>query len=149
MNKIQLIIFFVSMFLVIILAINSREDLSKNAKTSPSSNTTTSNSKELDDNVVVGQYSCTSYHSGQAGKLNPSTYEKNRLDTEEAELTRLNNEIDNTSVDEYSEYSVNSYNQKIRNYKTKLQKFNDEIGDYNSRVEIYNNYLTTNCKKRY
>ncbi len=126
----------------------SSSNYSSTSSSSYTSPTVTSEATD-DDEVIIGQYSCTSYHSDQAGKLSPSTYEKNRLDTEEAELTRLNNEIDNTSVDEYSEYSVNSYNQKIRNYKTKLQEFNDEIVDYNSSVEIYNNYLTTNCKKRY
>lgn len=136
-------------FFVISLVNGSNTSTSSYSTSNSSSYTTTSNSEESDGNVAVGQYSCTSYHSGQADKLNPTTYEKNRIDTEEVELTRLSNEIDNTSVDEYSEYSVNSYNQKIRNYKTKQQKYNDEIADYNRRIEIYNNYLSVNCTKRY
>jgi len=75
------------------------------------------------------------------------------LKYKEKELDRLENEIDNSYVNEYSSQwkinqynaTVNEYNSKLATYKRDVAVLNSRIDKYNTQIEAHNNYLRNNC----
>ncbi|MDO8657592.1 MAG: hypothetical protein Q7K55_02530 [Candidatus Levybacteria bacterium] len=112
------------------------------------SSSSASSTPPSSDYVTVGDYSCSESDSRQADLLRPSESEGSRLETEEATITRQKRQIDNTVVDEYSEYSVDSYNTAVDRYNAKREAYNDDLESYNSQIDEYNNYLEANCNRR-
>lgn len=125
--------------------------------------TQTSNSYNDNDMVNVGEYSCSRYHYNQAVALDPDETEQQIESASSAfeyrtnRLENLKNEIDNSYVNDYSaqweidEYNemVDEYNSLLPAYKRDLTALDARIDRYNSQVEIHNNYLISNCTKRY
>jgi len=133
----------------------------------PSTNTAppakTSDNSVSDDNVDVGEYSCSRYHYDQAVLLDPDETEEQiesariAYDSKERTLNNLKNKIDNSYVNEYSyqweidDYNedVDRYNSLLSTYKRDLAVFNARIDKYNAQIQKHNNYLMTNCTKKY
>jgi len=120
------------------------------------------NTNEYDALYTVGDYECNLASYNKAESLQPDLDEGLRLEemTEKSEagLSLINNmaeEIDNIYVDEYSDYSVNSYNKKIDEYNNiiiayeeKYSSYEVRAAKYNKDVDIYNNHLKNNCRPR-
>ncbi len=113
-------------------------------------------------NVIVGEYSCSSYHSDRVSQLEP-TEDESTIDLAQAALSRRSDEIDrmyaeieNSDVNENSsEYEIDEYNAKLDLYRSKVSTYNRDVASldpridqYNAQVERYNNYLSANCTKR-
>lgn len=93
--------------------------------------------------------------------MEPDASTKIQLDLEETELNKLSNElkslqatIDRTSVNNYSQESinhynrlVNSYNKKLKSIKSRATAFDNKSKVFNDRIDAYNNYLDNNCTK--
>lgn len=116
----------------------------------PSDNTTTSTTSaaNTEEFVTLGEYSCSKSDARQADLLRPSESEGSMLEAEEATLVRQKRQIDNTIVDEYSEYSVDNYNSTVDRYNAKREAYNDDLDTYNSEIDEYNNFLEANCTRR-
>lgn len=111
--------------------------------------------------MMVGEYRCSILHYNKAGELEPSKIEEATLDSERVLLENRSDSLDslqivikNMHVDEYSQWSIDNYNNKINDYNARLilyqndvEKLENKIDNYNRRVKIYNNYLTNNCTK--
>jgi len=129
---------------------------SDGGSSTPSStrNTSYSNSNDL---VSVGEYMCSQYHANRADELEPSdlslSIEQSSLESRGNEIDRLANEIQYSTVNEYSpQWQINEYNAKVDEYNRKLAAYNRDVDNmqpridsYNRKVEIYNNYLIENC----
>lgn len=111
------------------------------------------------DSVVIGEYTCLRYHYNKAVALNPDETEsqlisaQNSLEYQANELERLQNEIENSYVNEYSsQWAIDQYNEMIDEYNSKLTLYQSDadsldsrIDRYNNQVEAHNNYLINNC----
>lgn len=132
------------------------EDSSTN-NTNTQSYTTTD--KSSNDFVVIGEYTCSRYHYDKAVALNPDESEsqitsaQNSLEYRANEIDRLQNEIENSYVNEYSsQYAIDQYNEMVNEYNSKLASYNRDATNLDSRIDRYNeqiakhnNYLTSNC----
>jgi peptidoglycan hydrolase CwlO-like protein len=132
------------------------EDNSTN-NTNTQSYTTTE--KSNNDSVVIGEYICSRYHYDKAVALNPDESEsqitsaQNSLEYRANEIDRLQNEIENSYVNEYSsQYAIDQYNEMVNEYNSKLASYNRDAANLDSRIDRYNeqiakhnNYLTSNC----
>jgi len=127
----------------------------------PAINQTINYANSEDNTVIVGQYRCLIHHANKADELNPSNLVGQQIDSEQQRLDNLTTQIQNladeiqwTYIDEYSQYSVNKYNDLVDNYNTMLEMYQRDadaldikINQYNIKVDKYNNYLETNCTK--
>jgi len=140
------------------------EDSSSSSSTANTYNAPVSGQQSnTDDNLVIGQYSCSRYHYDQAVALDPDESEqqieiaRTALESRSNEIDRLQSKIKNSYVNEYSdqweidEYNelIDDYNKKLSSYKTDSASFETRIDRYNVQIEKHNNYLTANCTKRY
>jgi len=130
---------------------------SSNNNTSTQSYTTSE--KSSNDSVVIGEYTCSSYHYDKAVALNPDESEsqitsaQNSLEYRANEIDRLQNEIENSYVNEYSsQYAIDQYNEMVNEYNSKLASYNRDATSFDSRIDRYNeqiakhnNYLKSNC----
>ncbi|MDP3763778.1 MAG: hypothetical protein Q8Q92_04020 [bacterium] len=121
----------------------------------------TSNSS--DDDVMVGQYSCSRYNYNKAVALDPDETEQ-QIDSASTAfeyrtnaMKRLKDEIDNSYANDYSEqWEIDDYNAKVDDYNSKLPAYkrdlailDSRIDQYNAQIQTHNNYLVANCTKRY
>lgn len=130
-------------------------------KTTTTTSKSTSNSNE--DDVITGQFSCSSYNHDEAGRLSPSTFDKAEIDRKLAELNTMDSwiddiegEINSFRLNKSSQYSVNTYNGKIDTYnsliskrKAKYSEYENLLDSYNASVDKYNSFLEKNCTRRY
>ncbi|MFP4539378.1 MAG: hypothetical protein ACLFNN_00395 [Candidatus Paceibacterota bacterium] len=142
------IIFFIALF--------SDDSSTSSNYTSPTSNQNSSYSNE-NDLVRVGEYMCSQYHANRADELEPSdlslSIEQSSLESRGNEIDRLANELQYSTVNEYSpQWQIDEYNEKVDEYNRKLAAYNRDVDNmqlridgYNRKVEIYNNYLIENC----
>ncbi|MDP3763700.1 MAG: hypothetical protein Q8Q92_03565 [bacterium] len=122
----------------------------------------TSNYNTGNDDVMVGEYSCSRYNYNQAVALNPDETEQQIESASTAfeyrtnAMKRLKDEIDNSYVNDYSEQweiddynaKVDDYNSKLPAYKRDLASLDSRIDQYNAQIQTHNNYLVANCTKR-
>lgn len=116
-------------------------------------------SNTSEDSVVVGEYTCSRYHYNQAVALDPDETEsqittaQNALEYRANALEQLQNEIENSYVNEYSsQWEVDQYNEKVDEYNSKLPAYkrdaaslDSRIDRYNAQIAAHNNYLRSNC----
>lgn len=109
--------------------------------------------------IQTGEYSCSRYHHDRAGELEPTSSEEAIIDSNtdqlQLESKNLDSEgyaIDNMYVDQYSQWSIDQYNNRVDNFNAELESYQRRasahersIDNYNARVEAYNNYLISNC----
>ena len=124
------------------------------------------NSQNFDsnnDNVMVGEYSCSRYHYNQAVVLDPDETEQQIESASSAfeyrtnSLVRLEDEINSSHINDYSaQWEINEYNEVVDEYNSLLPAYNRDmaaldarIDRYNAQIKTHNNYLVTNCTKRY
>lgn len=122
----------------------------------------TSNNTDNDD-VMVGEYSCSRYHYNQAVALDPDETEQQIESANSAfeyrtnALASLKDDIDSSYVNDYSaqweidEYNemVDRYNSLLPAYKRDMSALDVRIDRYNAQIQTHNNYLVANCTKRY
>lgn len=122
----------------------------------------TSNNTGNDD-VMVGEYSCSRYHYDQAVALDPDETEQQIESASSAfeyrtnALASLKDDIDSSYVNDYSaqweidEYNemVDRYNSLLPAYKRDVSALDARIDRYNAQIQTHNNYLVANCTKRY
>ncbi|MCX6722860.1 MAG: hypothetical protein NT094_02195 [Candidatus Staskawiczbacteria bacterium] len=115
-----------------------------------------------EEDVIVGEYTCSASHSREAKTLIvDETLEQidsanNAIIIRGDKIDRLKEELDNTSVNDYSEqWEVDAYNEKVNDYNSQLPAYNRDLESasartekYNSQVQVYNDYLENNCTKR-
>lgn len=121
-----------------------------------------SKADEQEEDVIVGEYSCSSFHSQEASALTTDeTLQQidnanNEIIIRRNKLDRLKDELDNTSVDDYSaQWEIDEYNEKVDDYNSQLPVYNRDLESasartekFNSQVQAYNDYLENNCTKR-
>jgi len=135
-------------------------DLSTNTTVSPSQ---ASNYDTNDDNIMVGEYSCSRYNYNQAVALAPIETEQ-QIDNESTsleyrsdEIDQLESKINNSYINSYSEqWEIDQYNKIVNEYNSKLSAYNRDfanldarIDKYNAQIQKHNNYLIANCTKKY
>ena len=122
----------------------------------------TSNYNTGNDDVMVGEYSCSRSHYNQAVALDPDETEQQIESASSAfeyrtnAMKRLKDEIDSSYVNDYSEQweiddynaKVDDYNSKLPAYKRDLANLDSRIDQYNAQIQTHNNYLVANCTKR-
>lgn len=121
-------------------------------------------SKNTDnDDVMIGEYSCSRYHYNQAVALDPDETEQQIESASSAfeyrtnALESLKDDIDSSFVNDYSaqweidEYNemVDRYNSLLPAYKRDMSALDARIDRYNAQIQTHNNYLVANCTKRY
>ncbi|GAB0174578.1 MAG: hypothetical protein HHAS10_04570 [Candidatus Altimarinota bacterium] len=128
-------------------------DLSDFNKTNSTNKTinTTNNGKQAEktptnDNVTVGQYTCSSSNSIYLKSIEPVDPGLKKLSDE---VDSMQSALDSTYVDQYSQVSVNNYNKKVKALNAKIESYKVKQTTYNNAVDKYNNYLDRNCTKRY
>lgn len=113
------------------------------------------------DQIRVGDYSCSETHSFKSNQLLPEKSEKELIESEQqdlkgrsAEVEALAETLGRTQVNEYSQESVDNYNARIEQYNTKLNKYKEDaanlknrIAQFNEKIDAYNTYLAENCRK--
>jgi len=116
-----------------------------------------------EDNIRLGEYSCSRYHYNQAVALDPNETEQQIESASSAfeyrtnALERLKDEIDNSYINDYSDqWEIDDYNAKVDEYNSKLPAYKRDLANLDSRIDIYNsqiqkhnNYLVANCTKAY
>lgn len=107
-------------------------------------NYNTSTSSNSNNEYNLWEYRCYSSSYDKAISMKPVDP---WLDYMANEIDRLQNELDNTYVNEYSQSSVDSYNLKVTTLKSKINTYNSELESYNAKVDNYNNFLENNCYK--
>ncbi|MFA4814763.1 MAG: hypothetical protein WC868_05700 [Bacteroidales bacterium] len=131
-------------------------------KSSSSVNSNSSTYSNEDDDSNGQYYNCSSYNSRKSDELKP-TFTKHELETESKSLEiraeaiqQSATEIDNTHIDENDEVAValfnaavNAHNFKLEAYKRDAQLYDEKVNKFSLQVDAYNNYLQTNCTKRY
>ncbi len=140
---------------------------SDDGSNSSSTNTYTppvqTSSNNGNDDVMVGEYSCSRYHYNQAVALDPDETEQQIESASSAfeyrtnALASLKDDIDNSYVNDYSaqweidEYNemVDRYNSLLPAYKRDMAALDARIDRYNAQIQAHNNYLVTNCTKKY
>lgn len=128
--------------------------------TDAASNSTYSAPNNSGDDVIVGQYRCSSYNSIRASGLKPDVdeatvqAESDALDMRIAALKAQSSRIDNMYVDEYDQDAVDNYNTQVEIYNALKDKLNADIDTYeaklphyNSQVDAYNSFLDSNCTR--
>lgn len=123
----------------------------------------TSNYNPGNDDVMVGEYSCSRSHYNQAVALDPDETEQQIESASSAfeyrtnALASLKDDIDSSYVNDYSaqweidEYNemVDRYNSLLPAYKRDMSALDTRIDRYNAQIQTHNNYLVANCTKRY
>ena len=123
----------------------------------------TSNYNTSNDDVMVGEYSCSRYHYNQAVALDPDETEQQIESASSAfeyrtnALARLKDDIDSSYVNDYSaQWEIDEYNEKVDEYNSLLPAYKRDmaaldarIDRYNAQIQTHNNYLVANCTKRY
>lgn len=161
------ILWFFFWFIILVWAFSWNNDSSSSmdstSNTNYDSNTNnSSSSSNSDDNIETWEYTCSRYNHDEAWKLQPTTYEKNTVQSLKDEVERIENEgksvkfaIDIYPLDKYSQTSIDGYNLKINQYNalvkesdTKYAEYESERTKFNEKVNTYNNYLIANCTKR-
>jgi hypothetical protein len=129
-----------------------------------SSGSTTS-STPTPNNLISGSgqtYRCSSYAYDKATSMEPSSLtqtqinsESNALDIRTNSLNVEGRRIDNMYVDEYDQYSIDSYNEVVAAYNQKRNRLKIDIDNWNAKnnafniqIDKYNNYLDANCTKQ-
>ncbi|MDA2922717.1 hypothetical protein MYX07_05650 [Patescibacteria group bacterium AH-259-L07] len=114
------------------------------------------------DDVIIGEYRCSRNHYDRAVALQPSESEQQltiaqySMEIRANELERLENELQYSSVEEYSpQYQIDEYNAKIDTYNSKLASYNRDaaafdssVDRYNNQIEAHNSYLVRNCTSK-
>jgi hypothetical protein len=127
----------------------------RNTYTPPASSQTSSS----DGSVVIGGYTCSRRHYNRAVALEPSESEADLsveltvLEDSAAVLTRLSNEIESSSVNEYSpHWEIDQYNRAVDDYNSRLEAYRRDAASLDSRIDRYdmqvashNDYLRNNC----
>ena len=149
--------------IIVIIWIASSEDSTTPTSTyTPPSTNQIQNTSFEEDMVIIGEYSCARSHYNRAVELSPSESEQQiesasaSMEYRANELNRLENEIQYSSITEYSpQYQIDDYNANINTYNSKLASYNRDaaaldsrIDRYNNQVEAHNNYLVRNCTPR-
>jgi peptidoglycan hydrolase CwlO-like protein len=150
--------------IIVIIWIAASEDNSSTPTSTytPPSTNQVRNVSAGDDSVEYGEYRCSRYHYDKAVALSPSETEQTlksaqlSMDIRANELERLQREIENSYVNEYSwqweidDYNdnVNTYNSKLTSYKRDATALDSRIDRFNAQVAAHNNYLTQNCTPR-
>jgi len=149
--------------IVLIVWISAFEDSSSSTSTYTSPSTNQIKKVSVDDkSIEYGEYRCSQYHYDKAVALNTDETEsqltsaQNSLEYRANELERLQNEIENSYVNEYSsQWEIDDYNDMIETYNSKLISYNRDataldtrIDRFNAQVEVHNNYLIQNCSLR-
>lgn len=151
--------------IIVIIWIAASEDSSTPSSTSTYTPPRTSQAQNVsagDDSVDYGEYRCSRYHYDKAVALSPSESEQTlksaqlSMDIRANELERLQREIENSYVNEYSSQweiddyndNVNTYNSKLTSYKRDAAALDSRIDRFNTQVATHNNYLTQNCTPR-
>ena len=139
-------------------------DDDSSSSVSNSNYTPSTASRILDnDNLMIGQYSCSRYHYDRAVALDPDETEQQidnaqaAIESQTRNLENLKNEIDNSYVNDYSsQWEIDDYNEKVDRYnsllpayKRDLADLDTRIDDYNAQIQEHNNYLVANCTKKY
>lgn len=133
----------------------------ESGSTNANNNSSSATQASQDNNIIVGDYSCSSYHYNQAEALNPDDSEqqinfaRSDLENKGRQLDRLKSEIDSSYVSEYSsQYTIDQYNETVDEYNAKLvsykreaDNFSSRVDKYNLQIEKHNNYLESNCTK--
>jgi hypothetical protein len=160
--KIKNIFFVIIWIIFVIWLFNSPKEKANSNVSSwiPSGSIETNNTKN--DEIIVWKYSCTSYYGTEAWKLEPSKLESNRIEMIEKDInsldekmTAIQDNINSYSLDEYSQYSIDGYNNMVDEFNALNEQrkeikrwYDNSIDSYNITVERYNNYLESNCSKR-
>ena len=149
--------------IMVIIWIASSEDSTTPTSTyTPPSTNQVRNISADDDSVEYGEYRCSQYHYNKAVALSPSETEQQlksaqlSMDIRSNELERLQREIENSYVSEYSSQweiddyndNVNTYNSKLNSYKRDATALDSRVDRFNAQVEAHNRYLTQNCTPR-
>jgi len=146
--------------IVIVIWIGTAED---NNTPAPAPNSPASShvksASTVDDRIEYGEYICTQYHYDKAVELSPEEEESTlnitqiTMESRGSELERLENEINNSPVNEYSaQWEIDNYNDKVDSYNLRLSIYrrdsaalDSRIDKFNQQVEAHNNYLENNC----
>lgn len=155
-------------FIILVWVFSENNNLSSSSNITPntnySSNTDNSSSiSSMDDNIETWQYLCAQYYHDEAWKLEPSSFDKSKIDSLAIEIEDMDKKIEDMKsnidlyqIDNYSQSSIDWYNYKINKYnyyildrQKKSSEYDNLLNIYNSAVDKYNNYLETNCTKRY
>jgi len=145
------------LFLWIIFSDDSPSTSTNNAGSHTPSSTNQLSSDN--DTYIIGEYRCSKYDYDKAVELVSAETEqeinatRDALEYKSREIDRLQNEIDNSYVDEYSsQYKIDQYNETVNEYNSKLTSyerdttsFSSRVDRYNAQVETHNNYLKNNC----
>lgn len=149
--------------IIVIIWIGASEDSSSTTSTyTPPSAGQIKNVSVDDENVEYGEYRCSQYHYDKAVALSPSESEQTltsaqlSMDTRANEIERLQKEIENSYVNEYSpqweidDYNdtADTYNSKLISYKRDAAALDTRIDEFNTQVAAHNNYLAQNCSLR-
>lgn len=149
--------------IIVIFWIGSSDDNSNTSSTYASPNTNQVNNVAVDDESVdYGEYRCTQYHYDQAVALSPTESEQTlanaqrSMETRVIEIERLQREIENSYVNEYSSQweiddyndTVDTYNLKLASYERDVNTLDTRIDKFNTQVEAHNKYLEKNCSLR-
>lgn len=128
-----------------------------------SGTTSTTPSSTSGDNSFVSEtgqmFRCSDSNYSRALALKPDTAnaasinaESDALDTRIAARDAMKDLIDDTYVDEYDDYSVDSYNEMVDDYNTRnnrlkvdIQNWNDKNDSLNVQIDTFNNFLDSNC----
>jgi len=136
---------------------------SDNSNSTTSTYTPSVNNQASNDDLMIGQYSCSRYHYDQAVALDPDESEQQienarvALEARTNSLERIKNQIDSSYVNDYSDqWEIDQYNELVDEYNSKLPAYKRDLADldtridrYNAQIQKHNNYLTANCTKKY
>ena len=114
------------------------------------------------EDVIVGQYRCPSYAISRAEQLKLTLTAKT-LEAEESDLELRSGfielsakKIEETYVDETSQFSIDSYNNLVNAHNSLIETFKKDyeayeakLDSFNAQVDQYNGYLEKNCSKAY
>jgi len=147
--------------IMVIIWIGASEDNSSTPTSTytPPSTSQVNNVSAGDDSVEYGEYRCSRYHYDKAVALSPSESEQTlksaqlSMEIRANELDRLQREIENSYVNEYSsQWEIDDYNDKVNTYNSKLTAYkrdatalDSRIDRFNAQIAAHNNYLMQNC----
>jgi len=148
---------------IVIIWIGVSEDSSSPTSTYTSPSTSQIKNVPVDDeSVEYGEYRCSQYHYDKAVALSPSESEQAlenaqlSMETRANEIERLQREIENSYVNEYSsQWEIDDYNDTVETYNSKLTSYqrdatalDSRIDKFNTQIKAHNNYLVQNCSLR-
>lgn len=157
------VILIITGIIIVIIWIGVSEDSSSPTSTYTSPSTSQIKNVSVDDeSVEYGEYRCSQYHYDKAVALSPSESEQTlenaqlSMETRANEIERLQLEIENSYVNEYSsQWEIDDYNDTVETYNSKLTSYqrdatalDSRIDKFNVQVEAHNNYLVQNCSLR-